>query len=124
MATYLGIDSGKTVVRTALIRTSYRRVIVEALGEADVAASGGEAAAIRAALGNTPKPDASAIQLSGERSFYRRLELPAAAQKEIQSVVAFELESLVPFEMDEAVFDYRVLKKGPGVGAPATIPLF
>src|SRR5689334_10218750 len=107
MATYLGIDCGKTVVRTALIRTSYRRVVIEALGEADVAGSGGEAAAIRAAVASGVKPDACAVQLSGERTFYRRIDLPAAALKEIQSVVAFELEATVPFEMEDAVFDYR-----------------
>jgi len=120
MARLLGIDASKTVVRTALVRTSYRRVTLEALGEADVATAGSEMEALRAAVGAL-RPDASAISLSGERSFYRRLELPAAAQKEIDNVLAFELEATVPFEMTDAVFDYRVLKRQPGSDV---IPIF
>src|SRR6202020_2757441 len=54
-------------------------------------------------------------------SFYRRLDLPAAAQKEIENVLAFELEATVPFEMDEAVFDYRALRPTPG---GVTLPVF
>lgn len=126
MSRLLGIDATKTTVRVALLRTSYRKVTLEALGEADIAAAGSEAEAIRVAVG-TIKPDAAAVALSGEKSFYRRIELPAAAQKEIGSVLAYELEAAVPFEMEDAVFDYRVLKKQPG--APGTegadaIPIF
>src|ERR1700754_1548729 len=107
MSRLLGIDSNKTVVRTALIRTAYRKVTLEALGEADVVSAGSEVEAIRQAVGAL-KPDGAAIALSGERSYYRRLDLPAAAQKEIDNVLAFELEATVPFEMEDAVFDYRV----------------
>ncbi|MEJ7733604.1 MAG: pilus assembly protein PilM [Polyangiaceae bacterium] len=120
MSRLLGIDSNKTVVRTALIRTAYRKVTLEALGEADVASAGSEVEAVRQAVAAL-KPDGAAIALSGERSYYRRLDLPAAAQKEIDSVLAFELEATVPFEMDDAVFDYRVLKRRPG---ETTIPIF
>ena len=111
MSRILGIDVGKAVVRTALLRASYRRFTLEALGEAPVV--GSEVDAIRAAVG-THKPDAIAVALSGERSFYRRVELPASAQKEIGSVLPFELEASVPFEMTDAVFDYRIEKRAPG----------
>ncbi|WP_437876612.1 pilus assembly protein PilM [Sorangium sp. So ce513] len=116
----LGIDAGKSVVRAALIRTTYRRVFVEALGEVAVTDGVSEAEAIRAAVG-LHRPDGAAIALSGERSFYRRLDLPAAAQKEIENVLGFELEATVPFEMEDAVFDYRLLKRPPGV---ETLPIF
>ncbi|KYF47325.1 general secretion pathway protein GspL [Sorangium cellulosum] len=116
----LGIDAGKSVVRAALIRTTYRRVFVEALGEVAVTDGVSEAEAIRAAVG-LHRPDGAAIALSGERSFYRRLDLPAAAQKEIENVLGFELEATVPFEMEDAVFDYRLLKRPPGV---ETLPVF
>ena len=111
MARLLGIDVTKTTVRIAVVRTSYRKITLEALGEADLVAAGSEVEAIRAAMGAVHKPDATATAVSGEKTFYRRLELPAAAQKEIGNVLAFELESTVPFEMDDAVFDYRVLRK-------------
>jgi general secretion pathway protein L len=113
MARLLGIDATKTTVRAALIRTSYRKFTLEAFGEADVGWAGSEVEAIKAAVGGA-RPDASSIALSGERSYYRRLELPAAAQREIENVLAFELEANVPFEMDDAVFDYRVLKVSGG----------
>jgi general secretion pathway protein L len=120
MSRLLGIDAGKSVVRVALIRAAYRKVFLEALGEASVAEAGSEAEAIRAAVGMM-RPDGVAIALSGERSFFRRLDLPAAAQKEVESVLGFELEATVPFEMDEAVFDYRVMKRPQGSD---TIPVF
>lgn len=113
MARLLGIDAGTTVVRVAVLRTSYRKITLEALGEADVASSGSELEAVRAAVGAL-KADATAVALSGEKTFYRRLELPASAQKEIASVLPFELEANVPFEMNDAVYDYRVLKRAPG----------
>ncbi|WP_437967645.1 pilus assembly protein PilM [Sorangium sp. So ce260] len=116
----LGIDAGKSVVRAALIRTSYRRVFVEALGEAAITDAVSEAEAIRAAVG-LHRPDAAAIAISGERSFYRRLELPAAAQKEVENVLGFELEATVPFEMEDAVFDYRMLRRPP---TAETLPVF
>jgi general secretion pathway protein L len=108
-------------VRVALVRTSYRRTTLEALGEADVGWAGSEAEAIRAAVG-AARPEACAIAVSGEKSFYRRLELPAAAQKEINNVLAYEIESTVPFEMDDAVFDYRILRGVPA--DDAHIPVF
>jgi general secretion pathway protein L len=119
MARLLGIDATRRVVRTALLRTSFSRVTIEALGEVDVAAAGSEIEAIRAAVG-VLRPDGVAISVSGERSFYRRLDLPAAAQKELASVLGFELEATVPFEMDEAVYDYRLLRRT----STDTIPVF
>src|SRR5262249_54932594 len=98
MARLLGVDATKTTVRTAIVRTSYRRVTFEAFGEADIAWAGSEEQAIRAATGGL-RADACAIAVSGERSFYRKLDLPAAAQKELENVLAFELEANVPFEM-------------------------
>lgn len=120
MARLLGIDAGKSVVRAVLIRTAYRKVYLEALGEVAIADVGSEQEAIRAAAGIV-RPDAAAIAISGEQSFYRRIDLPAAAQKEVENVLGFELEATIPFEMEDAVFDYRLLKREPG---SPTIPVF
>ncbi|HVY48697.1 MAG TPA: pilus assembly protein PilM [Minicystis sp.] len=122
MSRLLGIDASKDAVRVALVRTSYRRVAIEALAEVDVASVGSELEAVRALAGPL-KPEATAVVLSGEKTFFRKLELPAAAQKEIDNVLAYELEATVPFEMDEAVFDFRVLKRSAGQAA-ATLPIF
>lgn len=120
MSRLLGIDATKTTVRTAIVNSSYKRVTVESFGEASVLDAGSEEAAIRAAVGAL-KPDAAAIALSGERSFYRRIDLPAAAVKEIQNVLGFELEATIPFEITDAIYDYRLLKREPG---SPTVPVF
>ena len=112
MARLLGIDATKTVVRVALVRSAYRGLTIEAFGEAYVQEGGTEADALRAAVGSL-KPDGVAIAVSGEHTLYRRVELPAAAQKELASVLPFELESLVPFDMSDAVWDYKLLKRDP-----------
>lgn len=109
MARLCGIDVGERVVRVALLRSAYRRPVVEALVEVPIEAEG-EAGAIKAAVAGL-KPDGLAISLSGDRCFFRRLELPTTAQREIESVLAFELESTIPFELDASVFDHRLLKR-------------
>ena len=109
MQRLLGLDVTRTHVRAALLNVSLRRIAVEALEEVSVEDAGGQKEALWAAVGDM-KPDGAAIALSGEKAFFRRVELPAAAMKEVQNVLGYELESTVPFEMEEAVFDHRVLK--------------
>lgn len=114
MARLAGIDIGTNVVRVALVRSAYRKVTVESLVEVPIAEGGEQAAIAQAMLGM--KPDAVAVALSGDRCFYRRLELPPTAQRELEGVLGFELESTVPFEMDACVFDHRILKKTAASG--------
>ncbi len=118
MSRILGIDIGKAVIRAALLRVNYRKITLEALGEAAVGEN--EIDAIRAAVG-AHKPDGIAIAISGEKSYYRTIDLPAAALKEIDSVLPFELEAQLPFEITDAVFDYRVDKRPVG---SETVPIF
>ncbi|TKC99358.1 type IV pilus biogenesis protein PilM [Polyangium fumosum] len=117
MSKILGIDVGKAVVRVALLRLSYRKITLEALGEAPV--TGLEIDAVRAAVGSH-KADAISIAISGERTFFRSIDMPTSALKEIDNVLPFELESLIPFEITDAVFDYR-MDKNPGGD---TVPIF
>ncbi|MBK9262453.1 MAG: pilus assembly protein PilM [Polyangiaceae bacterium] len=118
MSRILGIDIGKAVVRAAILRVNYRKITLEALGEAPVV--GLEADAIRAAVGMY-KPDAAAIAITGEKTYYRTVDLPASALKEIDNVLPFELEAQLPFEITEAVFDYRIDKRATG---SETVPIF
>jgi general secretion pathway protein L len=121
MQRLLGLDVTKTYVRAALLNVSLRKTIVEALEEVSIEDAGSVKDALWAAVGEM-KPDGTAIALSGEKAFFRRIELPVTALKEIQNVLGYELESTVPFEMDEAVFDHRLLKATePG---SATVPVF
>jgi general secretion pathway protein L len=120
MQRLLGLDITKTYVRAALLNVSLRKTIVEALEEVSVEDAGGVKEALWAAV-HDMRPDGTAVALSGEKAFFRRIELPAAAMKEIQSVLGYELESTVPFEMEEAVFDHRTLKAQRG---SETVPVF
>ncbi|HMY14759.1 MAG TPA: pilus assembly protein PilM, partial [Polyangium sp.] len=118
MSKILGIDIGKSVIRVVILRANYRKIILEAMTE--MAITGLETDAIRAAVG-THKPDGIAIAISGEKTYYRTVDLPASALKEIESVLPFELEAQLPFEMSEAVFDYRIDKRPVG---SETLPIF
>jgi general secretion pathway protein L len=118
MARLAGIDIGSKIVRVAVVRTAYKKVFLEALAEAPIG-DDGPAEAIRVAM-NGLKPEALAVALPGDRCYCRRVELPLAAQKELENVLTLELESSIPFEMEGAVFDKRQLKSTD----PQTILMF
>ncbi|MEZ4299091.1 MAG: pilus assembly protein PilM [Polyangiaceae bacterium] len=121
MQRLLGLEVTKTYVRAALLNVTLRKTTVLALEEVAVEDAGGVKEALWAAVGDL-KADGTAIAISGEKVFFRRIELPAAAMKEVQNVLQYELESTIPFEMDEAVFDHRALK--PAKPGAETVPIF
>jgi general secretion pathway protein L len=108
----MGIDRTATSVRVAVVRSAYRKLAIEALREERLADHETPSAAIRAATANL-RPDAVATSLSGSRTFVRQLGLPAAAQKELSSVLSFEVEATLPLELEDAVMDHRVLRRIP-----------
>ena len=74
------------------------------------------------AVGPLAAPGESvAVDLEGERTFLRRIEIPSAAQKQLLEVLPFELESELPFELSEAVYDHAVLRRS---GDEETVPVF
>src|SRR5688500_12101552 len=109
MARTLGIDIGQSVVRVAMIRTAYRKLAVEALAEAPITQEGGPIEALRAATAGL-RPEVVSVALPGDKCYCRRVELPLAAQRDLESVLTLELESSIPFEMEGAVFDKRPLR--------------
>lgn len=112
MATYLGIDIGQTLVRTILLRTSYRKVSIERMGACEL--EGVDIfEAIRFAVGSSlVRCDGVAVSLPGESLFLRKLELPATAIRQLDQVIPFEIEAQIPFELEQAVFDFRALPRG------------
>ncbi|HEY8089334.1 MAG TPA: pilus assembly protein PilM [Polyangiaceae bacterium] len=121
MPTWLGIDIGGVSVKVALVRSTYRKVSLAGLATADVEASGGAAAAIKAAVvqvlaGERQNADAIAVAIPGARAAIHRLMLPATAQKQLADVLVYELESQIPFDLEGAVFDWRLLEGGPDDG--------
>ncbi len=122
MAKYLGIDVGSTSVRAVLVRTSYRRISIEAMNETDLAAAPTLADVIRLVAAPLVSPGESiAVNLEGERTFIRTIEIPAAAQKQLLEVLPYELESELPFEFSEAVYDHALLRHGSHEDA---VPVF
>jgi general secretion pathway protein L len=122
MAKYLGIDIGSNFVRAVLLRSSYRRVALEAAVEIDRAQVTTLSDAVRAAAGPLVAPGESvAVDLEGERTFLRRIEIPGTAQKQLLEVLPFELEAELPFELSEAVYDHAVLRRN---GDEETLPVF
>jgi general secretion pathway protein L len=112
MAKYLGIDVGSSYVRAALVRTSYRRTIIEATNEVDLAAAPEVVDVIRLAAAPLVSPGESiAVNLEGERTFIRRIDIPAAAQKQLTEVLPYELESELPFELADAIYDHATLRR-------------
>ncbi|MBM4360348.1 MAG: general secretion pathway protein GspL [Deltaproteobacteria bacterium] len=120
MARWLGIDLSATTVRVALVSSSYRKLGIEALREESVADHPSVVAAIRAATVGL-RPDACAAGLEGRKTFTRKLDLPRAALKDLDNVLAFEVEATLPFELDDAVMDHRRLKTDVGLD---TLPIF
>jgi general secretion pathway protein L len=115
MPTWLGIDIGSTSVKAALVRSTYRKLSLVRLASAEVSASGTLVDAIRTAvasalLGETHNVDSTAVAIEGSRAAVHRLNLPAAAQKQLVDVLTYELEAQIPFDIEGAVFDWRLLE--------------
>lgn len=122
MAKYLGIDVGSSHVRAVLLRTSYRRITIEALSEHDRRAGATLDEVVRMAASPLVSPGESvAVNLEGEKTFVRRIDVPAAAQKQLTEVLPYELEAELPFELAEGVYDYAVLKRASDEDA---VPVF
>jgi hypothetical protein len=122
MARWLGIDVTPTAVRLALLRTSVRKIALEALREERLADHETPSAAIRALVAGL-RPEAVATAVAGERCFVRLLHLPRTAQKDLANVLAFEVESTLPVELDDAVMDHRLLKPIRNVDPPEQLPI-
>lgn len=114
MARYIGIDVSEGAVRVALLRTALVGApTVEALAEVSIAEAGGEAAALKLATASM-RPDSVAIAAPGDQVLFRKVELPAAAVREVANVLPFELEATVPIDLADVVFDHRLAPREKG----------
>jgi general secretion pathway protein L len=104
------------------VRTSYRRTIVDAMNEVDLAAAPTLGDVIRMAAAPLVSPGESiAVNLEGERTFIRKIDIPAAAQKQLAEVLPYELESELPFELADAIYDHATLRRASD---EADVPVF
>jgi len=108
MARWLGIDVGSTMVRWRWLRSTYRKTQLVALRE-----ERHRRFRVAERRGSFGHHGAANGQLRGrhrrKKGFMRRIDLPRAAQKELQSVLSYEVESTLPFELEDAVMDHRRL---------------
>lgn len=112
MSKFVGIDIRPNLVRVAVLRSSYRRIEVEALREIETHGFDELEHAVRHVAGEfTRHGEAVAVTLGGQSAFIHRLALPPAALKQVEEVVPFELEARVPVDFDTLVFDSRVLPR-------------
>ncbi len=113
MPRYLGIDIGTTSVKAAVVRSAYRKLVLEGLGSAAIPVNGDRTAAIAeaaaAALG-AGSADAVATSLPGTQTTLRTVRIPEAAARQLADVLPFELESQLPFDLEGAVLDWHVLE--------------
>lgn len=106
MGKHLGIDIGDSAVRVVLVRTAYRRVIVEALAEEPIESGASVVDAIRAAAGPLfAQGEGVAVTLPGDRAFVRTIELPKTALRQLAEVLPFELEAQLPIDLADLVYD-------------------
>lgn len=112
MSKFVGIDIRPNLVRVAVLRSSYRRIEVEALREIETRGFDELEHAVRHAAGEfTRHGESVAVTLGGQGAFIHRLALPPAALKQVDEVVPFELEARVPVDFDTLVYDSRVLPR-------------
>lgn len=115
MPRLLGIDIRPTVIRAALLRTSYRRVYLEGLNEVQRLHFDTVEEAITAAAEQfAHNHEAISVALEGHGAYLHRLTLPPAALKQVDQVLPFELEAHIPVDFDELVYDARVLPREKG----------
>ena len=56
------------------------------------------------------------VRLPADAGLQRRLELPLAAEQELQQVLGYQLDSLSPYPAGQVYFAYRVAGRDPGNG--------
>src|SRR5450755_565740 len=112
MARYLGIDVGTTSVKAAVLRSAYRKLVLEGIASAPIL-EGDVGSAIReasqSALG-VGAADAVATSLPGTQTTLRTVRIPESAQRQLAEVLPFELESVLPFDLEDAILDWRILE--------------
>lgn len=114
MAKLLGIDIGGESVRAVLVRSSYRKLAVEGIGECSLSSAETLSEAIGLAVSQLAvQGESIAVSLEGEKLFVRSLTLPPTALKQLAEVLPFELEANLPIELDEIVYDH-VLRRRSG----------
>lgn len=124
MARYLGIEVTDTLVKGALLKTAYKKLVIEAVytvyrtpGPEGLAQAARELAGAVAAQSLVPGRKAQELDgvyaaLPGTDVSLRVVTLPRAVYRRGDKALQAELEGAVPFDIDEAMVDAQVVAPG------------
>ena len=127
MARYLGIEVTDTQIKGALLKTAYKKLVIEGVytvyrtpGSEGLAQAARELAGIVAAQSVVPgaKPqelDGVYAALPGTDVSLRTISLPRAVYRRGDKGLMAELEGAVPFDIDDAMVDAQVIRPGDPV---------
>ncbi len=114
MARYLGIEVSDTQLRAAVLKTAYKKLVLEAVGVAlrgpgpeGLAQAARELAAGVAPMGSL---DGVYAAVSGAEASLRMISLPRAVWRRGEKALHAELEGAVPFDIDDAMVDAQVVR--------------
>jgi Tfp pilus assembly PilM family ATPase len=114
MSRAAGVHVTESHVRIAVLRSSYRRLELEALLEESVEHHANLDAAVAACFARVPAGvlDSLGMTVPSSRVFSHRIELPLSAEKRLAELLPFELEGEMPVEVSELVYDHQATRVG------------
>jgi hypothetical protein len=124
MARYLGIEVTETQIKGALLKTAYKKLLIEGVftvyrgpGPEGLAQAARDLAGLALAHGMTPgaKPqefDGVYAALPGTEVSLRTVSLPRAVLRRGDKALTAELEGAVPFDIDESMVDAQEIRAG------------
>ena len=114
MARYLGIEISESQVRGAVLKTAYKKLVLEGVatilrgpGPEGIVEAARELAAAASAGGTL---DGVYTALPGSEVSLRVVSLPRAVWKRGERALQAELEGTVPFDVDDAIVDAQVIR--------------
>ncbi len=129
MARYLGIEVTESQLKGAVLKTAYKKLLLEVVytvnrapGPDGLQAATRDLAHLVQGLLASTAPGGQAAELDGiyaalpgQEASIRAISLPRAVWKRGEKALLAELEGAVPFEVDDAVVDAQVTAPGDPV---------
>lgn len=121
----LGLDIGTHSVKGVELDASFKKFQIHNYHDLPIAPGEKPSQVAKRLVESLKKrPDRIVIGLPSHQATFRNLAAPSKNKKALQAAVAFELEDELPFEMDDATFDFAILRQNKGladVHAEATL---
>ncbi|MFO0602632.1 MAG: hypothetical protein U0324_05625 [Polyangiales bacterium] len=124
MARYLGIEVTETQIKGALLKTAYKKLVIEGVftvyrgpGPEGLAQAARDLAGLVSAHAQVPgvkrqELDGVYAALPGTDVSLRTVSLPRAVLRRGDKALTAELEGAVPFDIDDAMVDAQVVRAG------------